>query len=517
MSTSSNVSPTPNYRFWIPLTLIFASTAILNTLFLIEHHMRVILVYPTLILTALLVGLWWVFLAGRFRWKSLLAGIFGTALLIAFAATTLRYDGSANGALPASFTWKWTEKPGENLEALPVPAESPSLAQSRDPDLADFPSFLGAAMDGFVPDPGLNPDWETNPPEELWRIPIGLGWSAFSVVGERAVTQEQRGGDELVTCYHVQTGQLLWSHTDPARFSEAMGGDGPRATPTIRDGVVYVLGATGILNALHLSDGKLLWTRPVLEELGLANVEWGKSASPLVLENLVVVTGGENEANAVLAFDRETGKPVWQSGDGPASYSSPVLLNLDGKDQVVTILGDNVSGFDPETGDRLWRFDWPGGFPKVAQPIQVSPNQVLVAASYGTPTNLLQLTVGDPWTVESIWDASQMKTKFSSPIVVDGHAYGLDEGKLIAMDVATGKRVWKGAKYGYGQNLRVGDRYLLIQAETGDVALVQIDPEAFTELGRISPLTSKTWNAPALAGNYLLVRNDREAVCLKLP
>ncbi|MEM1297542.1 MAG: PQQ-binding-like beta-propeller repeat protein, partial [Verrucomicrobiota bacterium] len=263
MSTSANVSRSPNYRFWIPITLIVASTATLNYLSFIEHHMRLILVYPTLICTALLLGIWWVFFAGKFRWKSLLAGIGGTALLIALAANTLRYEGSANGALPANFTWKWTEKPGENLAPLQTPSteDAPAIAETSDPDLADFPAFLGEAMDGFVPDPGLNPDWEANPPEELWRISIGLGWSAFSVVGERAVTQEQRGEEELVTCYHVKTGQLLWSHADSVRFSEPMGGDGPRATPTIRDGVVYALGATGILNALDLADGKLLWSR----------------------------------------------------------------------------------------------------------------------------------------------------------------------------------------------------------------------------------------------------------------
>jgi len=220
----------------------------------------------------------------------------------------------------------------------------------------------------------------------------------------------------------------------------------------------------------------------------------------------------------LLAYRRDTGDLAWKSGQGPASYSTPRLLELGGVSQVVAVLGDNVAGFDPAAGTELWRFDWPGVFPKVAQPLLLPPDQLLVTSSYGIPSKLIAVKKEEAgWSAAAVWSKQQMKTKFSSPILVGTHAYGLDEGKLIAMDATTGARLWKSERYGYGQNLRVGADKLLIQAESGDVVLVRVNPEGATELGRVSPLHDKTWNAPALAGKYLLVRNDREAVALKLP
>ena len=513
---TDRAKPAPR-RFWIPVTVVSLTAIFLVYLFTADHFARFVFFWVGIAAAAFLVWMWWVFLAGRFRWKPLVFGVLIIGVGLAAAKFTLRYDGSAHGGTPLKFTWKWTPEVEESLEDLP-PSGTAVVSAERDPDLADFPSFLGKNGDGRVPNPGLKTDWEENPPEEIWRLPVGLGWSSFAVMGDRAITQEQRGEEELVTCYHIQTGQFLWSHADPVRFSEAMGSDGPRATPTLDEKFVYAFGATGILNCLNIENGKKIWSKSILEELGQPNVQWGKSTSPLLIEDLVIVTGGNSEGECVIACNRTTGEIVWKAGDGPASYSSPVLMNLNGEPQIVTVLGDNVSAFAPSTGESLWRFDWPGTFAKVAQPIQVGTNQVLATSSYGIPSNLIQVTSdGDVWTPEAVWTERQMKTKFSSALVLGDHAYGLSEGIMNCIEVATGKRLWKGGRYGYGQNLLIGDDLILIQAERGDVVLVEPSPEEHRELTRISPLSSKTWNAPALAGRYLLVRNDREAVCLKLP
>ncbi len=503
--------------FWFPLFVVACCAAGVAYLFVTENVMRYALVYIAAVVGFAIIGIWWVFFTGVFRWRSLLGGLFLITGLGIAAGATLRYDGSSHGGDPIRFVWKWTPSPEETLPELPRAVDL-DLAATSDPDLADFPSFLGDNRNGTVPDPGLNPDWDSYPPEELWRIRVGLGWSAFAVVGERAVTQEQREGDELVTCYHVKTGQLLWSHRDEARFSEAMGGDGPRATPSIRDGVVYTVGATGILNALRLEDGTRLWSRDVLGEIDQPNLTWGKASSPLVTERFVIVSGGDEEPAGLIAYDRETGEKAWTAADGPASYSSPVLMTLAGKEQVVAVLEDNVSGVDPGTGTVLWRFDWPGTTAKASQPFRIEGDRILVTSSYGVPSNLIRVDrEGGEWRAEAQWTIRQMKTKFSSAVVIDGFAYGLDEGKMICMNVETGERTWKGGRYGYGQNLLIGDDLILIQTERGDVVLVRPNPEKHEEIARISPLTDKTWNAPALAGRYLLVRNDREAVALKLP
>ncbi len=124
-------------------------------------------------------------------------------------------------------------------------------------------------------------DWAGSLPKALWREPIGLGWSAFSVSGPRAISQEQRHEDELTVCYELQTGHALWAHTNHVRFSEMLGGDGPRASPTIHEGRVYAMGASGDLDCLEEATGRLIWSRDVLNENHLSNLTWGKKPFPV--------------------------------------------------------------------------------------------------------------------------------------------------------------------------------------------------------------------------------------------
>lgn len=520
---SNSASPArsccPRLSAWFVVAAGLVLLALVYWMHAQEMFVRAVLSQLAVILWLLIAAIWWVFFTGPIRWKTLRYGLAGLGALLVLAFLTLKWDGSADGANPFKFTWKWTPAPDAGLELAPVAATlKPQEIPTADPDLADFPSFLGKNGDGSIPVPGLAENWSAQPPQELWRIRVGLGWSSFAVVGDRAVTQEQRGEMELVTCYAVKTGELQWSHSQATRFSESMGGDGPRATPTIRDGVVYALGATGHLHALDLATGKALWTRDTLKDAESGNIDWGKANSPLVVGDLVIVTAGLSPTTGLLAYRRDTGDLAWKSGRGPASYSTPRVLEIGGVRQIVAVLGDNVAGFDPVSGAEFWRFDWPGPFPKVAQPLLLPPDQILVTSSYGIPSKLIAVKKTESgWSATAVWSKQQMKTKFGSSVLIGTHAYGLDEGKLIAMDATTGERVWKGDRFGYGQNLLVGKDKLLIQAESGDVVLVRVSPEGATELGRISPLHDKTWNAPALAGKYLLVRNDREAVALKLP
>jgi outer membrane protein assembly factor BamB len=163
----------------------------------------------------------------------------------------LRVDGSVDGRGLPKLAWKWSARPIARFDEA---RESPSLAQSRTvlEGMRDVPQFFGPDRNGTLEGTALAPDWKAAPPELLWRKPIGLGWSAFAVVNGRAFTQEQREQEELVTCYDVATGALVWKHASATRFSQWQGGDGPRATPTVADGRVYAYGATGILKCSML-------------------------------------------------------------------------------------------------------------------------------------------------------------------------------------------------------------------------------------------------------------------------
>jgi outer membrane protein assembly factor BamB len=465
------------------------------------------------LLVLLLIVLWMVF-RSPMSWKSRLL-VFAGFVGLAFAVkASVKVDGSLDGTSMPKLIWKWTPRAGEGLAALPETGVIAPVPQSMTVAHADVLQFLGDdARSGVFADTGIATDWEKNPPKELWRIPVGLGWGGFSVMGNFAVTQEQRDDEELVTCYDLGSGSFLWAHRNKVRFTEGMGGDGPRSTPTIdaATGLVYAMGGTGILDCLELATGKLVWTKDVLGELGRGNPMYGKANGPLLVGELVVVSGGKG-APTLVAYQKADGAAGWKGGESGASYSSPALLDVNGESQIVSVNADNVTGHELGTGAVIWSYPWEAKWPKSAQPRSVGDGRILVTASYGMGTHLFQVKGSE---VETLWDTVRMKTKFSSVCVKGGHAYGLDEGVFSCIEIETGERIWKDGRYGFGQNILVGDA-LLVLSEQGEVILVEATPEEHRELAKISVMDSKTWNTPTLAAPYLLVRNDREAVCLLL-
>ena len=224
-----------------------------------------------------------------------------------------------------------TSQPDYSLPELkPVDGANLAAVDLKTTTPLDYPRFLGVDGRGTVTGEELAADWTAATPKQLWRQPIGAGLSAFSIVGDFAVTQEQRGSLELVSCYELKTGKVRWVHQDKTRFSESQGGDGPRATPTIYDGNVYAMGATGILNCLDGATGKVIWSHNILTEHQENNLNWGKSCSPLVFDNLVVVGLGDSPRPSLAAYNRLTGEQVWQSGHDTTTYASPVLATIAG-------------------------------------------------------------------------------------------------------------------------------------------------------------------------------------------
>lgn len=510
----------PRFLLSFPVITAFIVGSVIAWTWLDGHVARSAALILLPVLWFALTFTWWVLRGKGNRLKRAGVGLLLGVLLAGVIALTVRREGSADGTAFPKFTWRWSEPSVVDLPAIAETQATNGEVGPPPPGAADFPRFMGLNGDGLVPDAGIQTDWKTHAPRELWRIPIGLGWAGFSVAGRRAITQEQRGEEEYVTCYDLTNGSLLWAHKDHARFSESMGGDGPRATPTLdlEKNRVYSLGATGILNCLELETGKLVWSRNILSESGTENLVWAKSVAPLLVEDLVVVSGGTG-APTLLAAKRATGEIVWKAGVDGASYSSPVVRTLGGMEQIVSVNASSVTGHDIATGKVLWTFDWPpNAYAKVGQPLLVGTDRLLVTASYGMKSHLLQISKDGSgnFSCTPVWTSTTPRTKFSSAAVFGNHAYALDEGTLACVNLADGERVWREGRYGFGQHLVVGD-HLLIQTEPGDVVLVKPNPEKLEEVARIEALSSKTWNPPTLAGRYLLVRNDREAVCYEIP
>jgi len=467
------------------------------------------------IITLLLLLLWCLFLS-RLRWQIRL-GVFGGVLgMILLVMALFRFHGVTGDLVPV-FQWRWERPSWTSLAEQPKPASSTAPAQ-LDQFTNDWPQFMGPNRNSKVEQFRLARDWKAQPPQRLWLHSVGPGWSGFSVVGRRAITQEQRGEDETVVCYDVLSGAPLWSHADPAHFQSPLGGEGPRATPTVAGQRVYTLGSSGILNCLDLETGRSLWSKDILRDNEAQVNEWGMSSSPLVVDDLVVVTAGGRDNRSLVAYRAATGDFAWGAGTDGAGYSSPCLVTLAGAAQILIFNTGGVSAHDPVTGTNLWKYHWPGGHPHVSTPVAIPDDRLLVSSGYGIGSELLQIRKDSTGVLSAsrTWKSTRLKAKFTNLICRDGYIYGLDDGIMVCLDASSGVQKWKEGRYGHGQEILVGE-VLLVTAESGEVILLDPNPQEFRELTRFSALKGKMWNPPALAGQYLLVRNDKEAACYRLP
>ncbi len=504
------------------LTVLIATCSVffLRAIPEFERNLKSWLSAAISLLALILILIWFAF-SKRFSFRSRLIGLGGFIVSVIGLTQSLRLDGTTDARGLPQFVWKWTPIVGTQVPALSTKIAL-AASTTTDPRLAqttDVPQFFGPHRDGIIQGAKLSKDWQKSSPKQLWRQPIGQGWSAFAVVSGKAYTQEQRGEKELVTCYDLFTGELIWAHADKAHFTQWQGGDGPRATPTVQDGYVYTYGATGLLNCLEAATGKQIWQRSVLAENHLTNLEWGISASPLVMDDQVFVTGGTPLGAVLFAYKRDSGIPSWKAGNDVANYSSPMAVTLAGKRFILSNNAARLTGYDHSSGEVLLDYAWGiDKWPKASQPVQVHPDRLFVSAGYGMGCQLLQIQADTSGKLSAIqlWSSMKMKTQFNSPSVHDNHLYGLDDGRLACLNLASGDRLWKEGRFGSGQSIVVDD-LILIQNENGTVHLASANPEAFQELGQLAALSSKTWNHPVLAGRFLLVRNDREAVCYELP
>ncbi|QDU97676.1 PQQ-binding-like beta-propeller repeat protein [Lignipirellula cremea] len=478
--------------------------------------------------------IWFTFFSGRRGPKRFIPA----ALLLATIAapfSVLRVD-EFSGELMPHFNWRWAAKPDTQLEIPPTPAVTAETTPAVDMLTVtpyDFPGFFGPDRNLRVDSVSLNQDWQTHPPEKIWEHRIGAGWGSFAVVNGFAVTMEQRGERELVTCYEVETGKLRWSHGIDARYSTLIAGVGPRSTPTIDEGRVYALGATGVLRCLDGATGRQLWRKDLLQVLNIPaeaeaeQILYGRANSPLIVDQLVVVPGGGVDAQSavsLIAFDKTTGDEVWRGGSDQISYASPRLATLLDQEQIVSVNESSVSGHDPATGKVLWQFEWEGDSATESnnsQPIPIGDDRLFISKGYSVGGSLRQLErdANNHWTVTEVWSNYRlMKTKFTSAVYADGYLYGLSDGILECVEAATGEQMWKKGRYHQGQILAVGNSLLATDELTGEVILVQMTPEGAHEKGRFQAIDSdKIWNNLAIYGPYLLVRDAQRAACWKLP
>ncbi|HJT65414.1 MAG TPA: PQQ-binding-like beta-propeller repeat protein [Pyrinomonadaceae bacterium] len=373
-------------------------------------------------------------------------------------------------------------------------------------------NFRGPKRDGNYEEKPVLTSWPASGLTALWKQPVGLGYSSFSVADGRAYTIEQRRGQEVVAAYEVNTGRELWTQRWNAEYSPGDDtGDGPRTTPTWDQGRLYALGGTGELRCLDANTGAVIWGKNILADNQAPNLQWGVAGSPLIVDDKVIVLPGGANNKSVVAYNKMTGAPVWKALSDQQAYVSPMLVELAGRRQIIDVTASRVVALAPENGALLWSYPWDTSMGiNVSQPIIVDKNRFFMSSGYGKGAALVEVKgTGQNFTATTVWENINMKNKFNSSVFYNGYIYGLDEGILTCLDVNTGERKWKGGRYGYGQVL-VASGNLIVTSDTGDLALVKASPDAYTELSRFPALQGKTWNIPAIADGRLLVRNANE-------
>src|SRR5438552_370514 len=439
-------------------------------------------------------------------------------ILLACGVFTILRTGGITGEGDSDLHWRWTRTPEERLLAqtgdAPVARPSAPAATNK---AADWPGFRGPERNGVVRGVRIRTDWAASPPVELWRRPIGPGWSSFAVRGDLLYTQEQRGEDEIVACYKVTTGEPVWSHRDAARFWESNAGAGPRGTPTLSNGRVYTFGATGILNALDAGNGAVVWSRNAASDTGKKIPGWGFASSPLVIDDVVIIA----TAGTLVAYDIATGNRRWLGPAGGGGYSSPHLATIDGVAQILLLNGAGAISVAPADGTVLWQHQWPGD--GIVQPAVTADGDVLIGSGSGfdgARAGMRRIAVGHGpggWAVEERWTSIGLKPYFNDFVVHKGHAFGFDGSLLACINLEDGKRKWKDGRYGNGQLVLLPDQdLLLVLSEAGELVLVGATAEQFKELARVPAIKGKTWNHPVLVGDVLLVRNSEEMAAFRL-
>lgn len=441
-----------------------------------------------------------------------------------FGFSTLLQAAGMWGDFSIDLDWRWNATAEQQLLSSKLDQSNAAfdvLTNDLDQQLAspEWPGFRGLDRTSRQNGSVLATDWEANPPEQLWKVKVGPGWASFAVAGDLLFTQEQRGPAETVVCYRAETGQEVWTQAIESRFEEAIGGTGPRATPTIAKGQLFAMTAEGHVLRLEPKSGDIVWRQDLREVAKRSPPMWGFSSSPLVTGSSVIVHAGGSDDKGLLAFDFDSGELTWSVPSGGHTYCSPQLSSFADEPIVFVATDTGVTGVEPESGNLKLQYEWKHNGYRVSQPQMIDAESMLIPSGMGTGTRRIRLrSEGDMLAAEEVWTSRNMKPDFNDLVIFEGHAYGFDNTIFACVDLETGERKWKGGRYGKGQVLLLADcGLLLVSSEKGEVVLLRADSASRIELATFQAIEGKTWNHPVVVGDRLYIRNGQEAACYRLP
>lgn len=388
---------------------------------------------------------------------------------------------------------------------------------------ADWPQLLGPTRNAAYAGTDLADAWPKEGPPLAWQKKLGTGWAGPVIAGGKLIIFHRVGDDERVECLDAKSGRELWQQSFPTRYTDRFGFDnGPRSTPCIADGRLFVFGANGDLHALDFATGKPLWSVDTQKDFAADPGFFGFACSPLVEGKLLLVNIGGKNGAGLVAFDTATGKVQWQTKDDEASYSSPITATLGGQRHALFFARHQLVSLDPANGKVRLTFPWG---PKMQASVSaavpvVSGDLVFISAGYGAGAALLRIKSTG---VEKLWSGEeQLTAQYVTPVLRDGFLYGfegrVDTGprpELRCVELATGKVRWSTDKVAHGGIILAGGD-LLITSESGELVRVAADPKGFSEKGRAQILGREGRAQPALADGLLYARDKGKLVAVDL-
>ncbi len=401
---------------------------------------------------------------------------------------------------------------------------------------ADWPQYRGASHDGSTVEK-ISLKWPGTGLRQIWKQPTNNGFSSFAVAAGKAftqVTREIEGAErEVVIALDSNTGKELWATpVGMAKYGHDggnsgapnnKGGDGPRSTPTVDGGKVYVLTSDLLLVCLDAQSGKQAWSRDLIKEHQGRNISWKNAASPLLDGDRIFVAGG-GAGQSLLAIDKKDGNVIWKAQDETITHSTPVAATILGVRQVIFFCKSGLVAVDAKDGALLWKQSFPFNVSTAMTPI-VAGDIVFCSAGYNVGAGAYRISKnGNTFTSTELWRTNgnqPVANHWSTPVYHDGHLYGMFQfkeyggGPLKCVELSTGQVKWSQPGFGAGNVIRVGD-HILALSDAGQIVLLKATPTAYTEVGRMIALDGKCWSTPVLANGHIYARSTKEAVCLDI-